>query len=564
MNFIKKDSPLSLLILVIGNCLFALIILALVYFQAISHRRQIIKDNADQVTNMSIAFEEAINSSITSIEIILRQIAYDAKKYQLPANIPKADLLEYKSQIMKIPSININWADANGILKWNSESGLADKSSPQIDILNRSYYKFFKENNSDKVLISEPLYGKIRKQWVIVISIGLRDKNGKFIGLAWCSFTEEYFQKLKGKLTLNKNDVLVIASGDNPLYFYRYPPAPAFIGKPLQLDQQVLPVLHHQFHRGTYEVKSLVDGRKRITAFSWVDHHQLFLIIGRDLNTVLADWRLQSISMLIFTIFANLMSIMLTIIYYINNKQYRHFQMHLANAAKLSAVGEMAGGIAHEINNPLAIISTKCAYLKKLLKKEMLDMVLINKTLQEIDNTVERITKIILGLKTVARDSSEEQFMPTKIRDIMEDAIHLCAEKMKNNGVDFIYDLENEFYDQIILCKRVQISQVFLNLLSNAFDATEDLPERWVKIECHKHNDIYEFRIMDSGKGVSKEVKEKMFQPFFTTKPVGKGTGLGLSLSMSIIKEHGGHFYIDNDSQFTCFVITLPVGLRQT
>jgi signal transduction histidine kinase len=233
-------------------------------------------------------------------------------------------------------------------------------------------------------------------------------------------------------------------------------------------------------------------------------------------------------------------------------------QMHLAHSAKMSAIGEMAGGIAHEINNPLAIISANCSYLKKLIEKENYDPIHILKSLEDIQRTTLRMAKIVQGLKTLSRDTTNEEFGPAKLRDIIDDVHGLCSEKFKNNGVDFRIDLNEEIYDQIINCRRVQISQIFLNLLGNAFDAVEGLNECWIKVECKKIEQTFEFRITDSGNGISKDIQEKIFLPFFTTKPVGKGTGLGLSLSSSILRDHAGSFSIDNNCPNTCFIMTLP------
>ncbi|MBC7537711.1 MAG: GHKL domain-containing protein [Bacteriovorax sp.] len=233
-------------------------------------------------------------------------------------------------------------------------------------------------------------------------------------------------------------------------------------------------------------------------------------------------------------------------------------QMNLVHASKMSALGEMAGGIAHEINNPLTIISSTCSFLKKLVAKEQLDPVVVKKCLDDIDKTIFRIAKIIQGLKTVSRDTSGEEFISVKLRDLMDDVVGLCSEKFKNHGISFIIDLSHPVYDQTIECRRIQISQIFINLLANSYDAIENLPERWIRIECKDLTDTIEFKIFDSGQGIPLDIQEKVFQPFFTTKPIGKGTGLGLSLSISIVKDHCGIFSIDNENPNTCFVMRLP------
>lgn len=234
-------------------------------------------------------------------------------------------------------------------------------------------------------------------------------------------------------------------------------------------------------------------------------------------------------------------------------------QMTIANASKMAALGEMAGGIAHEINNPLTIISSTCAFLKRTIETGKYNPDLTIKCLSEIDKTIVRIAKIIQGLKVISRDATGEEYVLVKIRDLMDDVMGLCSEKLKNRGVSFFIDLSDPVYDQMIECRRIQLSQIFINLIGNAYDAIEDLPQRWIKLESRLDNDFVEFKITDSGNGIPKEIHDKIFQPFFTTKPVGKGTGLGLSLSISIVKDHMGHFTLDDTNPNTCFVMKLPL-----
>ena len=111
----------------------------------------------------------------------------------------------------------------------------------------------------------------------------------------------------------------------------------------------------------------------------------------------------------------------------------------------------------------------------------------------------------------------------------------------------------------IIFCRHVQISQVFLNLFSNSYDAVEHLSERWIQIDCAKNENFLILRIIDSGSGIPNEIQEKIFQPFYTTKEIGRGTGLGLSISNTIINNHKGKFTIDNNFPNTCFIVSLPL-----
>jgi signal transduction histidine kinase len=231
----------------------------------------------------------------------------------------------------------------------------------------------------------------------------------------------------------------------------------------------------------------------------------------------------------------------------------------LVSSSKLAALGVMAGGIAHEINNPITIISSITRILRKYVEKGIVDPEKFYKGCDDIDKTITRISKIISGLRTVSRDAAGEEFAPCEISNIFEDVLALSSEKFKANKILIDINLTDEVYQTVIPCRRVQLSQVFLNMLGNSFDAIEDLKERWIRIECSKNEGQLIIRFIDSGSGIPLEIQDKMLNPFFTTKEVGKGTGLGLSLSNSFIKNHNGKIEIDNNSQNTCFIITLPI-----
>lgn len=234
-------------------------------------------------------------------------------------------------------------------------------------------------------------------------------------------------------------------------------------------------------------------------------------------------------------------------------------QMMITMTSKLAALGEMAGGIAHEINNPLAIISGNCNYLIRTIEAQKFDPEVIAKRLGHVEQTARRISKIVHGLKTISRDATKEEFTSVRIRDLFDEVISLCFEKLKHSSVKLIIDLDDPVYDQFIECRHIQISQTLINLIGNAFDAVENLDEKWIRIECRNVGSKIEFRFIDSGHGISEKIQEKIFQPFFTTKEVGKGTGLGLSISNSIILNHEGEFFIDNNYPNTCFVVMLPL-----
>ncbi len=217
--------------------------------------------------------------------------------------------------------------------------------------------------------------------------------------------------------------------------------------------------------------------------------------------------------------------------------------------AKLASLGEMAAGIAHEINNPLAIIAGNIGLLRKFKD----DQEKYKSKEDTILKSIDRITKIVNGLRKFSRTTSEENRKPESIQTIIDESLSIIEPKMKRNSVEIINNLNTK---SIIFCDSVEIEQVFVNLISNAIDAIQTFTEKWVRIEGIETESTITIKVIDSGKGIPLSVEEKIFQPFFTTKEVGKGTGLGLSITKGILDNHNAKIQICKDETNTCFAVT--------
>ncbi len=233
-----------------------------------------------------------------------------------------------------------------------------------------------------------------------------------------------------------------------------------------------------------------------------------------------------------------------------------------AQANRMAAIGEMASGIAHEINNPLAIIRGAAESIEIKLQKESLDEEFLLKNTQRIISVADRIKKIISGLKTFSYGHDGMPFEKKTLKELLDGTLDLCQEKFKSKQVAFHTDLLDQ--DVAFDCQSVQINQVLLNLLNNSIDAIDSLPEKWIRVSSRiileRGTQMMEIKISDSGAGIPQHIQAKIFDPFFTTKGVGKGTGLGLSISKGIIVNgHRGEFYIDQKSPHTCFIIRIPL-----
>ncbi|MGE3260729.1 MAG: PAS domain S-box protein [Bacteriovoracia bacterium] len=237
--------------------------------------------------------------------------------------------------------------------------------------------------------------------------------------------------------------------------------------------------------------------------------------------------------------------------------EQRESQARITQSSKLASLGEMAGGLAHEINNPLTIIKTKAEQITlKLEREKSIDPAWLMEKIKVVDQTVDRIAKIIKGLKSFARDSRFDPMDSCDLRAVIEDTLSLCSARFMSHNIDLSVKVPKTALQ--LECRSVQLAQVFLNLLNNAFDAVQESSRPWVRIEAREDKVSFEISITDSGPGVEKSLRSKIMHPFFTTKEIGKGTGLGLSISRGIVEAHGGKLFLDEDSPHTRFVVSLP------
>jgi two-component system, LuxR family, sensor histidine kinase DctS len=231
-------------------------------------------------------------------------------------------------------------------------------------------------------------------------------------------------------------------------------------------------------------------------------------------------------------------------------------EMILVKASKMASLGEMAGGIAHEINTPLGIIILNAGRIKDCLTTKEVDRNALTASLEIIESTTFRIAKVLKDLRFFAQEGTNSDFKRASLKSIIEDTLSFCSERFKSHGVDFTWVITPE--DLMIDCYTVQISHLLLNLLNNAHDAVQLYKTKWIRLEAAVHDDVVEIAIIDSGNGIDPSLQEKIMQPFFTTKELGKGVGLGLSIAKRIAESHNGLLSLDTKSQRTRFVTRLP------
>ena len=231
----------------------------------------------------------------------------------------------------------------------------------------------------------------------------------------------------------------------------------------------------------------------------------------------------------------------------------RATQTQLVHSEKLSAVGEFVAGVAHELNNPL----TSLIGYAELLQASAVDDA-ARSSLKRISNSADRCHKIVQSLLSFARQHPPERKL-TNVNGLVDSVVDILIYELRTSNIKIIKELSPHL--PRLLVDPHQIQQVFLNIVNNARQAVEAYrPHGSIRISTGAARQRVWIRFQDDGPGISEENLAKIFNPFFTTKPVGKGTGLGLSLSYGIIQEHGGSISAQSKvGQGTTFIIELPI-----
>ena len=226
----------------------------------------------------------------------------------------------------------------------------------------------------------------------------------------------------------------------------------------------------------------------------------------------------------------------------------------LFGQSKYSELGMMSAGIAHEINNPLAVIQARTTQLLRMYRDPDKQHEL-GEGLQQILYTSERINRTVQGIREFIRQDDKHPDQEIPLKKIVDDVLAFCGQRMKNHGVNLSFYNIDQFK---VVGNKVQIEQIFLNLLNNAFDAIEFLPDKWIEISAHDANEKLQIFVKDSGSGIPAEIAKKIMEPFYSTKDAGKGTGLGLALASGIAQKHGGSLSYVQKANHTTFLLEFP------
>ncbi|QEA38576.1 ATPase [Pistricoccus aurantiacus] len=244
-----------------------------------------------------------------------------------------------------------------------------------------------------------------------------------------------------------------------------------------------------------------------------------------------------------------------------DHSEMKWLEDELVHAARLASIGQLAAGVAHEIGNPITGISS----LAQNLRYDTDDPVILESAeqIQTLTERVSRIVSSLVGFAHGGRHVPGEPFAPVDLKRITDEALHLIH--LARSGQDIVY--RNDCFSEPFVSGDAQrLSQVLVNLLSNARDASPPGSEIVIATQADPHG--VTLSVTDQGRGIDAEIRDQLFEPFITTKPLGEGTGLGLPLVYSIIVEHHGQIHIDSPlpglERGTRISVWLPIHIEDS
>ncbi len=243
-----------------------------------------------------------------------------------------------------------------------------------------------------------------------------------------------------------------------------------------------------------------------------------------------------------------------------SNTQYKQevlkLTKNLIEQSKMTALGEMAGGVAHEINNPLAIIKVSLEQIERIPLASSDDKEKFDKLADKISRMVIRINKLTSALKDFSIDGHLQVNRSHNMNELIETAVSLCHQKFKHTEI--LVHFTPLADTPMLKCKSNQIVQAIFNLCTNAFEATKNTSSPQIEVKLVRDQHDYVVHVIDNGIGIKPENIGKMMEPFFTTKEADKNLGLGLSVAHGVAKVHGGSLSFMPEEGQTHFIFRLP------
>jgi len=442
--------------------------------------------------------------------------------------------------------------------------GIIDQAGQQLayvgpyELKGKNYYEqpWFGQVMSKGVYISDVYLG-FRKLPHFIIAVRRQEQQKNWILRA--TIDPDIFSRIVQVGHIGKTGDAFLVNADGVLQT-----KPRFAGN--TLDQAAVNPVHFGKQTMTFE-QTGSDRRKTLFAGTWLKTKDWLLVISGDVEADMAElFATRNVQIAITA--AGVIAIIITTVFTTRlmirqlvqaETRMKEMDAQLVQSDKLASLGKLAAGVAHEINNPLAVILQKTGWLQDLLEEEEFQKSAngeeFRTSVKKIEEHVERARKVVHNMLGYAR-RMEPRLEDIDVNQTINQTVDILENFARTNNIDIQTDLAGNL--PITAGDQAQLQQVILNLVNNAIDAIGK--DGTVSIKSSRDPSHITVVIADSGPGIPESMQKKIFDPFFTTKSTGKGTGLGLWISYNIIEKIGGKLSLQSrEGQGAAFTITLPI-----
>jgi two-component system, NtrC family, sensor kinase len=513
-------------------------------------------------TRMTESFQTEVEYHKRIIELFLRE---RSARLQLIAQTHSKEYLKEMGNLAHVFEVMNQEYGSISDLGLIGEEGSHLAYVGPFDLMDKNYSQtFWFKGVMERGIYVSDMFAGFRKVPHFIIAVTREEKGEKWILRA--TVDTDIFRALVENVRIGKTGEVYILNEEGI-----YQTSPRFAGKIMERTSMPLEPYHEGIRIQVIEPdEKNPKAKKEIVATAWFREPRWRLVVKQEYSEAFDEVNYANYATLIFLHLAALTILLVSIlttrhlVRVIKDRDAEADQLgrQLMEAGKMASLGELSAGVAHEINNPMAIILTEKQILLDILeqtpnvdggfKKELME------SLNQMDvqiNRCKRITHNLLRFSRRTRSVIEK----VDLNSFLEEVVELMEREARSSGIKFQTDLDENL--KPVLSDPSQLQQVFLNLITNAIDAHDGKPYGNIRISTRADDEHQKVRIVfaDTGSGIPNEILSKIFDPFFTTKAVGKGTGLGLSICYSIMQRLGGSISVKSQvGQGTEFTLTVP------